>query len=215
MAHSLLAFAIFAGLVTITPGVDTMLVVRISAASGRRAGLAAVAGIVLGCLVWAALSALGVSAMLAASRLGFEVLRAAGVAYLLWLGVRALWGTRRRTRRPATTIPETATTPVTQTSRSAWRTGLATNLLNPKVGAFYLSVLPAFLPTGVPALAGALGLGAIHAVEGMIWLALLVALVGRARAWLTRPGVARRLEQLTGLVFVGFGVRLALEQAPG
>jgi threonine/homoserine/homoserine lactone efflux protein len=154
---------------------------------------------VLGCLVWAALSAIGVTALLNASRIAFDVLRAAGVAYLLWLGVAALRGSRGR--------------PPLQ-RRASFRSGLTTNLLNPKVGAFYLSVMPAFLPAGVPPLAGALGLGAIHAVEGAIWLSGLVLAVGRARAVLTRPRVARTLERISGIVFIGFGVRLALERAP-
>jgi threonine/homoserine/homoserine lactone efflux protein len=231
VVHPFLAFAVFAAVVTVTPGADTMLVVRTAAVSGRRAGLAAVAGIALGCLVWAALSALGVTAVLTASRLAFEVLRAAGVAYLVWLGLRALW----HARRPAG-LSEASSAALSSAASGAsaasgmaasgatvapgasawraWRTGLLTNLLNPKVGAFYLSVMPAFLPTGVPALAGALGLAGIHVIEGVVWLSLLVAIVGRARAWLSRPAVTRRLEQLTGLVFIGFGVRLAFERSP-
>ncbi len=220
MTHSFVAFALFAAVVTITPGVDTMLVVRTSARSGRRAGVAAAAGIVVGCLIWAALSALGVTAVLTASRLAFEVLRAAGVAYLVFLGVRALW----RARRPAVAVAgadplfgagaAAPPAPPARAAAAAARTGLTTNLLNPKVGAFYLSVMPAFLPAGVPALVGALGLGAIHAIEGLLWLSGLVLVVGRARAFLGRPTVARRLEQLTGVVFVAFGLRLAFERAP-
>jgi threonine/homoserine/homoserine lactone efflux protein len=221
MAHDFLAFAAFAAVVTITPGLDTMLVLRTAALSGRVAGLAAVAGIVTGCLVWAALSALGVTALLAASRLAFEIVRVAGVAYLVWLGGRALW----RSRHAASAAPASGASasgasaasevpPVGHSALRAARIGLTTNLLNPKVGLFYLSVMPAFLPAGLPPLAGALGLAAIHAVEGILWLTAVVLLVGRARVWLSRPAVARRLEQLTGLVFVGFGVRLALQQSP-
>jgi threonine/homoserine/homoserine lactone efflux protein len=96
----------------------------------------------------------------------------------------------------------------------ALRTGLTTNLLNPKVGVFYLSVLPQFLPDGVNPLVGSLVLAGIHVVEGFLWLTLVVLAVTRAKGWLTRPNVRRRLEQLTGVVFLGFGLRLALERAP-
>jgi RhtB (resistance to homoserine/threonine) family protein len=208
VTHSFLAFAVFAAVVTITPGADTLLIIRTAAVSGRRAGLAAMAGVVMGCLVWATLSAVGVTAVINASRLAFEVLRAAGVAYLVWLGIAALRGSRR-----SSGPPESGPAPVRH--RASFRSGLTTNLLNPKVGAFYLSVMPAFLPAGVPPLAGALGLGAIHAAEGAIWLSGLVLAVGRARAMLIRPRVARTLERISGVVFIGFGVRLALEKAPG
>ena len=96
----------------------------------------------------------------------------------------------------------------------AFRQGVLSNLLNPKVGAFYLSVLPQFLPAGVNPLAGSLALAAIHVVEGFIWLSLVVLAVTRARGFLTRPAIRRRLEALTGVVFLGFGLRLALERAP-
>jgi threonine/homoserine/homoserine lactone efflux protein len=94
---------------------------------------------------------------------------------------------------------------------AALRTGLGTNLLNPKVGAFYLSVLPQFLPDGANALLAGMALGAVHVLEGLIWLSLVVVAVGRAGRWLSRPNVARRLDQVTGVVFLGFGARLAVE----
>src|SRR2546421_6968525 len=90
MLHALLAFAVFAAIVTITPGLDTMLVVRTAAVQGRRAAFAAAAGINLGCLCWAVASALGITALLTASRLGYDVLRWAGAAYLGYLGLRTL-----------------------------------------------------------------------------------------------------------------------------
>ena len=209
MIGSFAAFAVFAALLTITPGLDTLLVLRVTAAGGRRAGIAAAAGISLGCLVWAAASAAGVTAILAASRLAFDVLRAAGAVYLCWLGARALWTLRRPTVVPS---PETDA-PVGERWRAgrALRTGLTTNLLNPKVGVFYLSVLPQFLPHGPHPMVGSMALALIHVVEGVLWLSLLALLVTRARALLTRASVRRRFEQLTGVVLVGVGIRLALE----
>jgi len=201
--NSLLAFAAFAAIVTITPGLDTMLVIRTAAVSGRAAAFAAAAGIMLGCLCWAVASALGITALVTASRVGYEILRWAGAAYLCFLGVRTLW----RHRRPSTVehrVPEPAG------RASAFRVGLTTNLLNPKVGVFYLSALPQFLPHGVPPLLASTALAMVHNVEGLLWFAGLVFLVGRAARLLSRPGVRRRLDQLAGLVFIGFGVRLAV-----
>jgi threonine/homoserine/homoserine lactone efflux protein len=197
--NSVGAFAIFAAVLAITPGLDTMLVLRTAALGGRRAGLAAVAGIALGCLAWALASALGVTAVLAASRLAFEMLRWAGVAYLCYLGVRALAKKSTVERVPPA---------------GGLRAGLVTNLFNPKVGVFYLSVMPLFLPAGLPVLAGSLLLGAIHIGIGVVWLSLLVLVADRSSRFLRRPNVRRRLEQLSGVVFLGFGLRLALERAP-
>jgi threonine/homoserine/homoserine lactone efflux protein len=87
-----LTFAVVAALMTITPGLDTVLVLRTTVSSGRRVGYLAGVGVATGCLVWAAASAAGLTAVLAASQLAFDALRMAGAGYLLWLGVRALWG---------------------------------------------------------------------------------------------------------------------------
>jgi threonine/homoserine/homoserine lactone efflux protein len=209
---SLLAFAAFAAVLTITPGLDTVLVLRTTVARGRLAGFAAAVGIALGCLCWAVASALGITALLAASRLAYEVLRWAGVAYLCWLGARTLWQARRRPATPGAP-DEAAAEPEAPRRWAALRTGLTTNLLNPKVGAFYLSVLPQFLPHGVAPLLGSVALAGVHVVEGLLWLGIVILAVGRAGRWLSRPAVRRRLDQLTGVVLVGFGVRLAAEGA--
>lgn len=218
MLTAVLAFAVLAAVVTVTPGLDTMLVLRTTAVSGRASGLAAVTGVVLGCLVWALAGALGLTAVLTASRLAYDVLRLAGAVYLCWLGGRALW----QARRPAPEPSQAAAAPPSRADpteprwpappAAAFRTGLTTNLVNPKVGVFYLTVMPQFLPDGVPVLLGSFVLGVTHMVEGVLWLSALVLAVGRARGWLTRPRVKRRLDQLCGAVFVGFGLGLAFDR---
>ena len=213
MNGSVAAFAVFAAVLTITPGLDTFLVLRTTAVSGRAAGLLTTIGIAAGCVVWALASAVGVTAVLAASQVAFEVLRAAGVAYLCWLGGRALWRSRRSTYGVESAVDEAAPAQRLGGWR-ALRTGLMTNLLNPKVGVFYLSVMPQFLPAGLNPLAGSVALGAIHVGEGLVWLSLLVLAVNLARGWLTRPAVRRRLEQVSGFAFLGFGLKLALDRGP-
>jgi threonine/homoserine/homoserine lactone efflux protein len=206
--NSVLAFALFAAILTVTPGLDTMLVLRTTALAGRRTGAATVAGINLGLVVWALASALGITAIITASRLAFEVLRAAGVAYLVYLGVRTLW----HARRPSPSVPVEST--VEAGGWRAFRTGFTSNLLNPKVGVFYLSVMPQFLPPGLSPLAGSLALAAVHIAEGLVWLTIVVVAVNAMRGFLVRPAVKRRLEQLTGVAFLGFGLRLALDRGP-
>lgn len=205
MLAALLSFAVFAGLLTITPGLDTMVVVRTAAVSGRAAGFAAALGVGLGCLCWAIAGGLGLTALLTASQLAYDMVRWAGAGYLFVLGVRALWSAR--SRRSSVEAP--VVVPV-RTPGSAFRVGLLTNLLNPKIGVFYLAALPQFLPRGVPSLPASIALGVVHDVEGLVWFTLLIFVVSRAATLLARPRVQRRLEALTGVAFIGFGVKLAL-----
>jgi len=206
VAQALIAFAFAAGLLTITPGLDTALVLRAAAAEGpKRAGLAA-AGVAGGCLLWGAATALGLAALLAASATAFTVLKWAGAAYLLWLGAGLILKPRARFELGAETAQPAG-------SDGAWfRRGLLTNALNPKVGVFYVSFLPQFLPQGVPAGPFIFLLAALHAAMGLGWFAVLIAATRPVAAALRRTAVVRWLDRVTGAVFVAFGVRLALER---
>lgn len=205
VVQALAAFGLAAGLLTVTPGLDTALVLRAAAVEGpKRAALAAV-GIVAGCLVWGAAVALGLGALLAASTLAFTVLKWAGAAYLCWLALNLLLRPRDRFE-----IAEGA--PSTPGEFAWMRRGLLTNLLNPKVGVFYVSFLPQFLPAGVAPAPFIFLLAAIHAALTLAWFGALIAATRPIAGVLQRPAVVRWLDRATGAVFLGFGVRLALER---
>ena len=205
VAQALIAFTVGAGLLTLTPGLDTALVLRAAAVEGpKRAALAAV-GIGVGCLAWGAAAALGVAALLQASALAFTALKWAGAAYLVWLGLNMLLRPRARF--------EVAAGAPSGESNTAWlRRGLLTNLLNPKVGVFYVSFLPQFLPGGVQAGPFIFLLAVIHVVIGTCWSGCLIGATRPIATALKRPAVVRWLDRATGVVFLGFGLKLALER---
>ncbi|HEY0578680.1 MAG TPA: LysE family translocator [Pseudonocardia sp.] len=207
LAH-LLAFTAVVAVLTISPGPDVAVVVRMSLA-GRARGIACGFGIVTGCFVWGVASAVGISALLTASTLLYNVLRIAGALYLCVLGVQA-WRSRSSS---AATAPGVPVPSVGGGMWAAFRTGLITNVLNPKVGVFYLSLLPAFVPPGVAVLPATLLLVGIHAVLGVLWLSLIATTVDRARDWLSRVRIRRVMDRITGGALVGFGVAAASEVA--
>jgi threonine/homoserine/homoserine lactone efflux protein len=202
---SLLAFTLVAALLVLTPGADTLLVVRNVLARGRRAGLATTAGIVAGCFVHAALSVLGLSVILVRSAAVFEVARLAGAAYLVWLGLRSLVGAWRPAADAPAPVPDGG-------ARRSFVEGALSNVLNPKVAIFYLAFLPQFIRPGDPILARSLLLAAIHVALGLVWLSIVAFGVGSLGRVATATRLRQRLEALTGLVLVGLGVRLALER---
>lgn len=199
---SLAAYLAAATLLTVTPGLDTALVLRMAAAGSPRRAMLAGLGIAAGCFAWATLVAFGLGALLAASRVGYTLLRWVGAAYLLWVGFQML-----RHPRHAFLIDAQKS----QGQRAAFATGALTNLLNPKVGVFYVSFLPQFVPSGVSVTPFILLLGAIHALLGLIWFACLIMATRPIATFLMRPAVARTCDRLTGAVFVAFGLGLALE----
>ncbi|WP_231442213.1 LysE family translocator [Brevibacterium zhoupengii] len=206
-SHQLLAWALVAVIGAATPGIDLMIVLRSTILQGRRAGFAAVIGVELGHAVWAVASLLGLTALLAASTLAYDVVRIAGACYLVWLGCTAIWKSLPRNR---STAAEPEALP-TQSAGSAVRNGMTSNLLNPKVGVFYISILPQFLPT-VPSAAGwGVLLVAIALTIGTIWHAAVVLLATRARGILTRERVKIWLDRTSAAVMIALGVRLATE----
>jgi len=203
-----LAFAGVAALLTISPGPDMALMLRNVLRGGARVVLPTAVGTCAGLLVWGAASSLGIAALVAASEGLYVLLRLAGGAYLVVLGVSAL-RTALRGGSHGGAAPAVGSPGLTRPA--AFRNGFMTNLLNPKIGVFYATLLPQFIPPGAPALATSVLLAAIHAAECLVWLTAYGLVLARFGD-LVREGRARRiLEGLTGVVLVGIGVRVAAE----
>jgi threonine/homoserine/homoserine lactone efflux protein len=201
---AMLTFIAAAGVLTITPGLDTALVLRTAARQGARRAAAAAIGIAAGCLVWGAGAALGVTTLLAASPVAFEMLKWAGAAYLVWIGLGLLL---RRS------LPLLASDQASDRgSGSALRRGFLTNMLNPKVGLFYAAFLPQFIPPDVNAAAFAMLLAVIHVLLTSLWFALLIGMTAPLTRVLARPRIALALDRMAGCVFMAFGLRLALSE---
>ena len=206
MVETLIAFAGAAAVVAVVPGPSTAIIVRQSVTGGRRAGVAAMLGNECGVVLWGLAAAFGLSALLLASTIAYDAMRIAGAVFLVTLGARALW----RSRRPA--APETEETPARAGSRwRAYRLGLLTNFANPKAGVFAVSFLPQFVPAGARVLPVLVALSLAWALIDMVWYLTLIWLAGRAGRAFGRPSVRRRLEQVSGVVLVGLGLRLAAE----
>ncbi|MQT13268.1 LysE family translocator [Segnochrobactrum spirostomi] len=205
----LLAFTVAAGLLTITPGLDTALVVRTAAVDGARSALLAGLGVSAGVLVWGLAASAGLGALLAASQLAYDAVRIAGAVYLVVLGARMILRPRRD---GLVTSGEAVATEEGSSRRTAFLRGLLTNLLNPKVGVFYVTFLPQFVPAGVPVVPFSVLLAGLHVTMGMVWFVVLVAATRPLARWLSRPAVATALDRVTGGIFLAFGLRLALER---
>lgn len=205
---SIIAFTAAAALLTVTPGLDTALVLRTAAAEGAKRALLAGAGIALGCLVWGLAVAVGLSALFAASELAYTIMRIVGAAYLAWLGVKLLL-------RPRDGLDLATAGSAKSVSAPRWfARGFLTNLLNPKVGMFYISFLPQFVPAGANVTATIVLLATIHAMLGLIWFAAIVAATRPIALILRRNAVVRWLDRLTGGLFIAFGLRLAFDGRP-
>lgn len=203
----LLPFLAVSALVVLLPGVDMAVVTQQVLTHGRRAGLLAVAGIVTGSAVQAAAATLGLSALLAASAPAFAALKILGAAYLVWLGARTLW----HVRRGAGPAPADPSAGASARAGRSFRAGLLTNLLNPKIVVFYVAFLPQFVDPGAGAGARTAVLAAVFLAVATVWLVLFTVLLGRLRPVLARATVRRRIEQVTGVVLIGLGVRLAAD----
>ena len=223
MTTALLGFALASTLVILAPGPDSMLVMRNTMRGGRRAGWVTACGTLSGLTIWALAAALGLSALLRVSHVGYDILRFCGAAYLIWLGVTSLVHFRRKNTAepvaqadgsapgvPGPTVP-VRTGPGAARPRRAYLNGLLSNLLNPKVSVFFMAFLPAFVPAGTSAMEFSLALGIWFIAETGLWLAVVAWLADRGVRWLRRPAVQRWIERVTGIVLIGFGLRLATE----
>lgn len=194
-------FLVVAVLVVITPGVDMALVTRNALLYGRRAALLTAFGVNVGIFFWVMAAALGLAAVIATSAEAFAVIKLAGAAYLIYLGLQAL-----RSAHPAEAVARPA-----PSGRDALRQGFVSNLLNPKIAVFFTSLLPQFVHAGAAA-RELLALGLLFNAIGVCWLVLYATLAARGRNVLARPRLKRVLDRVTGVVLIGLGARLALER---
>ena len=204
------AFLLMSVLLTATPGPDNLMVLGVGAARGRRYGVAFGLGCAAGCLSHTVLAVLGVSAVLAASPVAFSLLKVAGGAYLVWLGIGAL-RSRGGVRVPADGVPAA---PGTDSIARHFFKGMLANAINPKVVLFFLSFLPQFVVPSQGNVPGQMAvLGVLFALQAAVLFGLLGLFAGAAGQWLQRrPGASRWLDRLTGAIFIGLGLRMALSR---
>ncbi|GLK88859.1 LysE family translocator [Pseudomonas turukhanskensis] len=203
ITDNLLAFTFAATLLTLTPGLDTALVLRTATVEGKRQAVHATLGINAGCLLWGAAVAFGLGALIAMSELAFNLLKYCGAAYLAWLGLNMLL----RPRRSLAPVEAQATP-----SSNWFLKGMLGNVLNPKVGVFYVSFLPQFIPQGHSPIAWTFGLVSIHVAISLLWALALIAATRPLAGVLRRKRVITWMDRTTGLVFVLFAARLAFSR---
>ncbi|TRW99665.1 LysE family translocator [Paracoccus sp. M683] len=201
----ILTFAGVAALLVMSPGPNGLLIARTVPTSGRAAGFANIAGFIAAFLVHGTLSILGISAVLMASATAFAVIKLLGAAYLIWIGIKALRSAWRG--QPASVRVQPARR--TRSLHRAFTEGFLTNALNPKVSMFYLAAFPQFIAASHAGPAAAYLLVAVHSLINAVWFGWMVLMFARLTR-LARDGRFQRwLQGVTGIVFVGFGLKLA------
>ncbi|MDJ0810624.1 MAG: LysE family translocator [Desulfobacterales bacterium] len=207
MENSLWTYMIAISLLTITPGVDTVLIIRNTTRGGWRDGALSSLGICSGLFVHALVSAIGISVVLLQSAWAFRGLRFAGAAYLVWLGIVSLRSAARRNVSAGLDAHQHSNESFD--ARRSLREGLLSNVLNPKAIVFYMAFLPQFIDPAGSAIGQSLFLAGLHFLIAMVWQCLLASAVDQARRWMQNGPVRRTLDGITGSVMVFFGVKLA------
>lgn len=208
MTSALMQFAVVAGLMTLVPGLDFTMILRTALTQSKKVAFAAGAGICLGLFVWALAAAAGLSAVLAASETAFTALRLVGAGYMTYLGVMFVW----HSRHPSAST-ESAVVPVESALTTFWR-GVLTNILNPKIGVFYVAMLPPFIPADTNVVFAGLALGAVHVIESMLYFTAIIVAANFFKAQFSRPRFRAWLDRVAGVLIIGFGLRLLTASSP-
>ncbi|MCE1252334.1 MAG: LysE family translocator [Anaerolineae bacterium] len=212
MDPQIISYTLVVALLTLTPGADTLLVIRNVLSGGRLSGFATTLGGNCGLFVHATLSALGLSVILVNSALAYELVKTAGAVYLVYLGIKSFYQAIRRPRPSGDNLNQGQQNTPPKSFRVSFLEGFFTNILNPKVAIFYLAFLPQFIRPQDPVLIKSLGLAGIHAALGIIWLGSLSFVLHRGRSFIQTSAFRRWLEGISGLVLVGLGIRLVFEK---
>ena len=199
----ILLFLAASALLTVAPGPDIIYVLTRGVSQGRKAGIAAALGFASGCIFHTVLAAVGIAALIRSSDVAFDVVRYAGAAYLVWIGIQAL------RHRGAFSIEGASDAKALAT---IYKQSVVGNMLNPKVTLFFL----AFLPQFVNAEAGHVGwqmalLGVLFMVNTIVIFGAVALFAGWIGAWIRRkPAIGERLNVFAGLTFIALGIRVAL-----
>ncbi|HEY4825679.1 MAG TPA: LysE family translocator [Solirubrobacteraceae bacterium] len=208
MGAHLWVFLGISAVVIVVPGPDTAIVTKNAVMHGRRAALGTALGVEAGLSIWTLACAFGLASLIEASDTAFTALKLIGAAYLIWLGVQALWAARRggfhaRAERPSG---------VSFGARGGFRQGLISDLANPKIAAFFTSVLPQFAGSGHAVLVRFLVMGGLFVLMTVAWLCAYAVVAVKASELLRRRRVSAAIDRLSGVILIGFGIRLALER---
>lgn len=199
-------FLILSLFVVMSPGIDTALITKRTISDGRTDGYKMGLGITAGSLVHTFAAAFGLSAILMQSAAAFEVIKYAGAVYLIYLGLSSFISLKRKKNSDIETEVKS------DMKKSAFKQGLLSNVLNPKVAMFFLTFLPQFVKAGENAQQQLIIMGIIYTLLSIFWFFLYVYFINYMREWLMSPKVQRVMDKATGAVLIGFGLKLALDK---
>lgn len=204
----IISFIVVASLLVMSPGPNGILIAKTVPISGKEAGYANVAGFVAAFYLHGSLSILGISLLLTQSAQAFFIVKILGAAYLCWIGINALWSAWRGHENKTPIDPSKSK----RTLYKAFLEGFLTNALNPKVSMFYLAAFPQFIPTA-DAAESAFLLVFIHSMINLLWFSAMVLLFSYLVGAAKNKNFQRALKTITGVIFIGFGVKLASMRA--
>lgn len=200
-----LTFLVLSLFVVTSPGIDTALITKRTISDGRKDGFSMALGITSGSFVHTFAAAFGLSAILLQSAVAFEIVKYVGAIYLIYLGISTFIS--RKKKDPAAKNQQDA-----EMKKSAFKQGLISNVLNPKVAMFFLTFLPQFIQTGENATQQLIIMGVIYTLLSISWFFIYVFFINYLREWLLSPTVQGIMDKATGLVLIGFGLKLALDK---
>ncbi|MCM3602361.1 LysE family translocator [Robertmurraya korlensis] len=199
-------FLVLSLFVVMSPGIDTALITKRTISDGRNDGYKMALGITTGSLVHTFAAAFGLSAILMQSAVAFEIVKYAGAIYLIYLGLSSFITMKNKN------VIKIEKQNNYEIKKSAFKQGLLSNVLNPKVAMFFLTFLPQFVKTGADATQQFIMMGIIYTVLSITWFFVYVFFINYLREWLMSPKVKRIMDKVTGLVLIGFGLKLAFDK---
>ncbi|MDQ0243295.1 RhtB (resistance to homoserine/threonine) family protein [Bacillus fengqiuensis] len=204
--NEFLTFFVLSLFVVMSPGIDTALITKTTIATGRKTGFQMALGISTGSLVHTFAAAFGLSAILMQSTVAFEIVKYVGAVYLVYLGVSSFWASNKKQAIEGEHLHQSSE------KGSSFRQGLLSNILNPKVAMFFLTFLPQFVTSGENTTQQLIMMGVVYTVLSITWFFIYVYFINHMREWLLSPKVQKWMDKATGLVLIGFGLKLALEK---